>query len=1303
MSTPPIDPPETLRDEALADEEARRLAQTEFERPVVLEAGAGTGKTTTLVARVLAWCLGPGWERAEAAVEQENRELGTTRRKPEGDTEVGTAFGSGGGRDEDDERVAVRVLRGVVALTFTEAAAAEMAARVGRELSRLAAGEPPPAWLRLESGDRPLLASELWRLRARALVSALDHLTLTTIHAWCLGLLSTYPLEANLHPRLTVDADGRRVDEVVAETVETALGRAYSSDPETSQAEDVFLDLAARGQGPGEIAEALKTLLLEGLSPKDLQDDPGSSEACRELHRRLSDRGRALAQSATVRLEAGKRVGKAQDTVRAVRDLLGRLDELGQEGDEETRDAELKPVDLEDLARKFPEKALDLLRKWGRGRFTKSETEALGDAAAGASEAAGDLADLLRHAEGLELLSLAHRALVPLLRTARRTLRSQGVVTFQDLLTGAAMLLGGSGAVQRAVVSRVRRKVDQLLVDEFQDTDVLQCRILRALALEGPEAERPGLFLVGDPKQSIYGWRNADLAAYGSFVRDVEAAGGIRKPLLTSFRSPPALLDEVSRIVEPVMEEAEDLQPPFEPLLPWEELKDAEPFTAGGRGPVEHWTSWRAPAGESGGGEKGAGGASRGGTGPDTRNADADVVEAEAIARDLWELHHRHGTDWRSVALLFRSSTQLEPYLEALRRVGVPFQVSGDRQYYRRREVIEAAALVRTVLDPGDHLALLTLLRSSMVGVPDAALLPLWRRELPRRVLELTGDESPEAEAARLEKLTQEIRDAAAEVPAGIPGLDRLSGWPDALIAALEHLARARRSFRRDPVDVFVALLRDLFLPEPVEAARYLGAYRLANLERFFRTLAEGLEEGGDAGAVLRLLRRSVAEALEAPESPPPEGASDAVQVLTVHSAKGLEFDHVYFVQLHRGSGGGIFRSTEVLRHGGRIALRLLGADGPGFADLDERRRRVEEAEQVRLLYVAVTRARRRLVLTGSRGGKSGGRGKAMAELLEERQDSPASLDGLWERAQKERRAIRDEHDVLWRFPALERREEEDLTDPEAQETSAPPGLPTPDQVARDAQRLDARRSRAARRQERPLSGPASEEAHARLRDLLGAAADDQEVGEPPARDARDPAERRRRMEVGSAVHAVLEQLDLERLATGELAAEVEYRKKALEADLARRLPSADLAAARERAEDLLRRFAEGPLATKLAELSDTVVARELPVLLPAREELEEPTKKPTDHDVEPEHSPPLGFIAGAIDLLYRDPKSGDLVVVDYKTDEVETDEEIIARAGAYTPQGELYRRAVQEALRLPTPPRFELWFLHPGRVVGMG
>ena len=170
---------ERSRTLAARDAEARRRACSEFERPVVLEAGAGTGKTTALVTRVLAWGLGPGWERAAAALVESD---GTASRA---------------------DRIASRVLERVVAITFTDAAAAEMGARIGDALRLVEAGEPPD-WLPREvlPAD-PSAGVE----RAGALRGALDHLIVQTIHAYCRRLLVTYPLEAGLHPQLEIDAE----------------------------------------------------------------------------------------------------------------------------------------------------------------------------------------------------------------------------------------------------------------------------------------------------------------------------------------------------------------------------------------------------------------------------------------------------------------------------------------------------------------------------------------------------------------------------------------------------------------------------------------------------------------------------------------------------------------------------------------------------------------------------------------------------------------------------------------------------------------------------------------------------------------------------------------------------------------------------------------------------------------------------------------------------------------------------------------------------------------------------------------
>jgi ATP-dependent exoDNAse (exonuclease V) beta subunit len=171
------------------------------------------------------------------------------------------------------------------------------------------------------------------------------------------------------------------------------------------------------------------------------------------------------------------------------------------------------------------------------------------------------------------------------------------------------------------------------------------------------------------------------------------------------------------------MQPREGLQPSFEPLTPCPQKEGATGFRSPGFAPLEHWISWTWIR--------------RRGAAHQPRARDSAELEAGALARDLLRLHREHGVPWREIGLLFRNSGDFEIYLGALREAQVPYVVERDRSYYRRREIIEASALVRAVLDPCDHLALVTLLRSSLVGVPDAALIPLWRRCFPDRMAEL--------------------------------------------------------------------------------------------------------------------------------------------------------------------------------------------------------------------------------------------------------------------------------------------------------------------------------------------------------------------------------------------------------------------------------------------------------------------------------------------------------------------------------------------------------------------------------------
>ena len=141
------------------------------------------------------------------------------------------------------------------------------------------------------------------------------------------------------------------------------------------------------------------------------------------------------------------------------------------------------------------------LHGWGRGRLGKLEEECLGDVRGELADRSAALARLVEHLDALdpERLRNGRLALAPLLAEVEGELRRRGIATFDALLRDARRLL----AAHPEVRARLRRGIDQLLVDEFQDTDATQCEVLRWIALDGPREERPGLFLVGDPKQSI--------------------------------------------------------------------------------------------------------------------------------------------------------------------------------------------------------------------------------------------------------------------------------------------------------------------------------------------------------------------------------------------------------------------------------------------------------------------------------------------------------------------------------------------------------------------------------------------------------------------------------------------------------------------------------------------------------------------------------------------------------------------------------------------------------------------------------
>lgn len=1150
------------RDELLAvDAQARRTARTCHDGVVVVEAGAGTGKTSLLVARILVWCLGPGWRKhaPDAA---------------------------------DDREVAARLLERLVAITFTDKAAAEMTRRVTEalELVREQRSADIAGFEPAETGADP----DDLATRAEALLLCIERLQASTIHAWCQRLLRTFSQAAGLHPQATVDAEQARLPAIVDEVVLGALAAAYGEpgDPD-------HLALLRHDVGPTEIAEAVTKLAQQDVAAEWLDQDPHPEE-------RLA----AFRAALTAPLE--ELIGHLRETLpdQPTRNLIKACRVLG------TLVACQQALPAGDALAGVARAAGELdarIGEFAAGEFTQAEARCFGERATRIEACAAIVAPMLASLRGFDpaAFAAARRVLARLLRDVRARTDALGVLSFQALLQRTHDLLTSDPVV----AATLRTGLDQLLVDEFQDTDQLQCGILRAIALRGPPAERPALFLVGDPKQSIYGWRNADLAAYEAFVREA-LDGRPRQPLLVNFRSVDPVLQEVARICAPLLVHDEGIQAGWEPLLVSERRRDDPGCTLPGHAAAEHWVTWLTD------------GPKRHASTP----ADpARELGAAALAHDLRLLHDQHGVAWSACAVLLRSATQVDVYLDALRQAGVPFAIEREGSFYQRREIVDAAALLRAVLDPTDLVALFAMLRAPFCGVPDAALAGLWQAGLPALAAELHGSTSlPEA----FEHCVRSARDGLEDAPAH-------AGWEDSLRDALTALAQLRAALQSQPVDEFLQLLRDRLALPATAAARFLGLHRLANLQRFFHVVEQALcnpERGPEV--LLRELRRGLDGLLRAAEGAPGDAGMDAVQVMTVHKSKGLQWPHVYVVDLHtrlpwheRDP-----ERTDVVRQHGMLQARLFGWPSLGWSEVEAQRERVARAEAIRLLYVAATRAADRLVLAGSWPAAARD-ASSMTKLIEAVAfRTPPDLVALAGAGDAD--AGRWEDGALWRVPALRALPERE------------PGTPQPLPLARllaGAESLHRATEQAVRQQRVPRVAAAS----------TSRIADDAEDPRDPSRSAGNARPRDAAQQLGILLHRLMETVP-------PAVSDAELRESLFAITPPELQPLAAQA---------LTRLLRGEPWRRFQALGDQILARELPFVVAA-----------TGEDAATD------ALAGAIDLLYFDPARQQHVVADYKTGAP-------GEQAQHAAQARVYPRAVQRALGLAAPPRFELWYLLDDRI----
>ena len=854
---------------ALHDAEARQLIATAFDETLVVEAAAGTGKTTELVNRIV-------------------RIVASGRAKVDG----------------------------IVAVTFTEKAAGELKLRLREALD----------------AERAAAASETEREALNEALRTLEEAHVNTIHGFCAELLRERPVEA-------------RVDPLFAVLTESQAERLFE------QAFGGWIQEELQDPRPG-VRRALRRSVWQGFgsvredTPIDrLRRAAWELAAWRDFDapwtRRPFDRDGAVAHVTELLREfsaLSDQPSYAKDPLfldtAAARDLSAEIalreDAARTSADDQDCDGwEARLVDLS-RDRNFSK------ARHGRGPGYKTGVPRQG--VVDAYEALKAALDRFRLDADADLSAALQQELGGAVQRYEALKARSGALDFLDLLLKARDLVRSDANVRRGF----QRRFTHIFVDEFQDTDPLQAEILLLLASSDPDETDwrrvtpvPGrLFIVGDPKQSIYRFRRADVQIYREVCERLLQCGARSLFLTTSFRSVPDIQACVNAAFERVMTgDPVTLQAQYVPLARSRPALPTQPSVV------------VLPVPEPYG----------------TRNLSAARIEASLpdavgalvdwIVNDSgWKVStadgRNHGAEGRpsnvrarDICILFRRFLSFgedvtQPYVRALEARGVAHVLVGGKTFHDREEVETMRAALSAVEWPDDELAVFAALRGALFAIGDEELFE-WKQRFrvfhPFRI-------PPEIDQAADAQHQRPIADA---------------------LRVLQHLHR-RRNYR--PVADTVQELLDATRAYVGIALRSGGEQALANVLHISE-LARDYEAGGGLsfrGFVDEL--HAAAESAQAAEAPILEEGSDGVRIMTVHKAKGLEFPIVILAdptcKLSRADAGRWLDPAQrlcALKLGGWAPFDLL------LHDPEEAAR--DRAESERLAYVAATRARDVLVV----------------------------------------------------------------------------------------------------------------------------------------------------------------------------------------------------------------------------------------------------------------------------------------------------------------------------------------------------
>jgi ATP-dependent helicase/nuclease subunit A len=524
---------------------------------------------------------------------------------------------------------------------------------------------------------------------------------------------------------------------------------------------------------------------------------------------------------------------------------------------------------------------------------------------------------LARGIRGMFAIALAHY---------RTALNERSLLDFSDVLERAVKMLGRMDEFSQSRY-RLEGRYHHVLVDEFQDTSRKQWELISLLVKAWGEGiglvAQPSIFIVGDRKQSIYRFRDAEVAVLqeaGAFISGLRPGTSGRRSISRSFRAVPELLSFVNELFAEVGQNAR--------------RPDDFKYDSDDRFPVDLAVTSPKPATDRQAGEGGSLSAARQSRPTIGLITGADPDEcASAVASEIARILDREtvrdkqtGLARRAtpgdIGILFRSRASHREFEAALEARGIPTYVYKGLGFFDSDEIKDLSALIRYLANPSSELRAAAFLRSRFVRLSDAALAAL----APRLAAAITDSRPPEALAVLLPDDRAALEITRLHAPRWLAHVDRIP--PADLVEQLipeTAYAYELRGARRHQAWENVKKMRGLI--RRIQNRGYATLARIADH-------LDSLTAGDESNAVLEAL--------------------DAVNLMTVHAAKGLEFPIVFVVNLAKGASG--FPRP----------VRVLGEDvsvGPFVSDSDEEERFREREETKRLLYVALTRARDRLYL----------------------------------------------------------------------------------------------------------------------------------------------------------------------------------------------------------------------------------------------------------------------------------------------------------------------------------------------------